>query len=108
MLDYAIGLSVENQHARLTQGKIMADLQSLFAQAQADVKTLDERPDNQTLLQLYALFKQATEGDASGERPGMMDFINRAKFDAWEKHKGMSAEAAMQGYVDLVKVLMAD
>ncbi len=85
----------------------MSDLQTLFAQAQADVKTLSERPDNQSLLQLYALFKQATEGDATGERPGMMDFINRAKFDAWEKIKGTSAEEAMQGYIDVVKGLMA-
>lgn len=86
----------------------MSDLNTEFTQAQADVKTLAERPDNQTLLQLYALFKQGTEGDASGERPGVMDFINRAKFDAWEKLKGMPADAAKQGYVDLVKGLMAD
>ncbi|BEV71682.1 MULTISPECIES: acyl-CoA-binding protein [unclassified Paludibacterium] len=84
----------------------MSDLQTLFTQAQADVKTLSERPDNQTLLQLYALFKQATEGDAHGERPGMMDFINRAKFDAWEKLKGTSADEAMQGYIDVVKGLL--
>ncbi|QEL55859.1 acyl-CoA-binding protein [Chromobacterium paludis] len=86
----------------------MSDLQTLFTQAQADVKTLSERPDNQTLLQLYALYKQATDGDASGERPGMMDFINRAKFDAWEKLKGKSADEAMQEYVDVVKKLLAD
>ncbi|WP_434634230.1 acyl-CoA-binding protein [Chromobacterium sp. CV08] len=86
----------------------MSDLQTLFTQAQADVKTLSERPDNQTLLQLYALFKQATEGDANGERPGMMDFINRAKFDAWEKLKGKDAAAAMQEYVDVVNKLLAD
>ncbi|OWY39519.1 acyl-CoA-binding protein [Xenophilus sp. AP218F] len=86
----------------------MSDLQTLFTQAQADVKTLSERPDNQTLLQLYALFKQATEGDASGERPGMMDFINRAKFDAWEKLKGKSADEAKQEYVDVVKRLLEE
>ncbi|POA96684.1 acyl-CoA-binding protein [Chromobacterium sinusclupearum] len=86
----------------------MSDLQTLFTQAQADVKTLSERPDNQTLLQLYALYKQATDGDASGERPGMMDFINRAKFDAWEKLKGKSADAAMQEYIDVVNKLLAD
>ncbi|KIA79478.1 MULTISPECIES: acyl-CoA-binding protein [Chromobacterium] len=86
----------------------MSDLQTLFTQAQADVKTLSERPDNQTLLQLYALYKQATDGDASGERPGMMDFINRAKFDAWEKLKGKTADAAMQEYVDVVNKLLAD
>lgn len=86
----------------------MADLQTLFTQAQADVKTLAERPDNQTLLQLYAFYKQATEGDATGERPGMMDFINRAKFDAWEKIKGTPADDAMQGYIDVVQKLMAE
>jgi acyl-CoA-binding protein len=86
----------------------MSDLQTLFTQAQADVKTLSERPDNQTLLQLYALYKQATDGDASGERPGMMDFINRAKFDAWEKLKGKTADAAMQEYIDVVNKLLAD
>lgn len=86
----------------------MSDLHTLFTQAQADVKTLAERPDNQTLLQLYALYKQASEGDANGERPGMMDFINRAKFDAWEKIKGTSADDAMQSYIDVVKKLMED
>ena len=86
----------------------MSDLQTLFTQAQADVKTLSERPDNQTLLQLYALFKQATEGDATGERPGMMDFINRAKFDAWEKLKGKGGDEAKQDYVDVVKRLLEE
>ncbi|MGR2681258.1 MULTISPECIES: acyl-CoA-binding protein [Chromobacterium] len=86
----------------------MSDLQTLFTQAQADVKTLSERPDNQTLLQLYALFKQATEGDATGERPGMMDFINRAKFDAWEKLKGKGSDEAKQEYVDVVKRLLEE
>lgn len=85
----------------------MSDLNTLFEQAQKDVTTLAERPDNQTLLQLYALFKQATDGDVQGERPGMMDFINRAKYDAWDKLKGQSGEQAMQGYVDLVKSLLA-
>ncbi len=85
----------------------MSDLKALFEQAQKDVTTLAERPDNQTLLQLYALFKQATDGDVQGERPGMMDFINRAKYDAWDKLKGQTSEQAMQGYVDLVKSLLA-
>ena len=85
----------------------MSDLKALFEQAQKDVTSLAERPDNQTLLQLYALFKQATEGDVQGERPGMMDFINRAKYDAWAKLQGQNADEAMQGYVDVVKQLMA-
>lgn len=86
----------------------MSDLQAQFEKAQADVKTLSERPDNQTLLQLYASFKQATEGDAHGERPGMMDFVNRAKFDAWDKLKGTSSEAAMQAYIKVVNDLLAE
>ncbi|MNT99082.1 Acyl CoA binding protein [compost metagenome] len=59
------------------------------------------------MLQLYSLFKQATAGDVTGERPGMMDFINRAKYDSWEKLKGQSAEEAMQNYINVVKSLMA-
>lgn len=85
----------------------MSDLKTMFEQAQKDVTSLAERPDNQTLLQLYALYKQATDGDVQGERPGMMDFINRAKYDAWAKLQGQSADEAMQGYVDVVKQLMA-
>jgi acyl-CoA-binding protein len=85
----------------------MSDLKTQFEQAQKDVTTLAERPDNQTMLQLYSLFKQATAGDVTGERPGMMDFINRAKFDSWEKLKGQSAEEAMQNYINVVKSLMA-
>lgn len=85
----------------------MSDLKALFEQAQKDVTSLAERPDNQSMLQLYSLFKQATAGDVSGERPGMMDFINRAKFDSWDKLKGQTPEQAMQGYVDLVKSLMS-
>ena len=84
----------------------MSDLKTLFEQAQKDVTSLAERPDNQTLLQLYALYKQATDGDVQGERPGMMDFINRAKYDAWAKLQGQSTDEAMQGYVDVVKQLM--
>lgn len=86
----------------------MSDLQTLFNQAQEDLKYLSERPDNQSLLQLYGLFKQATEGDAQGERPGMMDYINRSKFDAWARQKGKSGEAAMQEYVDIVNRLKAE
>jgi len=83
----------------------MSDLKARFDQAVADSKTLAERPDNFTLLKLYALFKQATAGDVEGERPGMTDFVARAKWDAWQGHHGKSAEAAMQEYVDLVDSL---
>jgi diazepam-binding inhibitor (GABA receptor modulator, acyl-CoA-binding protein) len=80
-------------------------LQSQFEQAQADSKNLPERPDNMTLLKIYGLFKQATAGDATGERPGMTDFVGRAKWDAWDGLKGTSKEAAMQQYIDLITEL---
>ena len=77
-------------------------LQEQFAQAQADSKNLPERPDNMTLLKIYALYKQGASGDATGERPGFTDMIGRAKFDAWAALKGTSQEDAMQQYVDLI------
>ena len=80
-------------------------LQEQFAQAQAESKNLPERPDNMTLLKMYALFKQGSSGDATGERPGMTDFVNRAKFDAWAALKGTSQDEAMQQYIDLVEEL---
>jgi len=83
----------------------MSALQDRFAQAQEDVNGLGERPDNNTMLKLYALYKQATKGDATGERPGGFDFIAGAKFDAWSEVKGTSAEDAMQQYIDLVASL---
>lgn len=85
----------------------MSDLKAKFEAAVAASKTLKEKPDNQTLLQLYALYKQATEGDVSGKRPGMMDMVGRAKYDAWAKLEGTAAEAAMKSYADLVKKLKA-
>ncbi|HEU4852707.1 MAG TPA: acyl-CoA-binding protein [Telluria sp.] len=80
-------------------------LQEQFQQAQADSKNLAERPDNMTLLKIYALFKQGSSGDATGERPGMTDFVARAKFDAWDALKGTSQEDAMQQYIDLIEEL---
>ncbi|GAB3373612.1 MULTISPECIES: acyl-CoA-binding protein [Massilia] len=80
-------------------------LQEQFAQAQAESKNLPERPDNMTLLKIYALYKQGSSGDATGERPGMTDFVNRAKFDAWAALKGTSQEDAMQQYIDLIEEL---
>jgi acyl-CoA-binding protein len=77
-----------------------------FAQAQVRVKTLSSAPSNDTLLQLYSLFKQATEGDVQGKRPGMLDLKGRAKFDAWTGRKGVSRDAAMQQYVTLVNSLV--
>lgn len=77
-------------------------LQAQFDQAVADSKNLPERPDNMTLLKLYALFKQASSGDAEGTRPGFTDMVGRAKWDAWDALKGTSKEDAMQQYIDLV------
>ena len=85
----------------------MSDLKSQFEAAAVAAQSLPEKPDNQTLLKLYALYKQATTGDVAGDRPGMMDFVGRAKFDAWAKLKGTVQNEAMQSYVDLVNSLQA-
>ncbi|NCT66134.1 MAG: acyl-CoA-binding protein [Rhodanobacteraceae bacterium] len=85
----------------------MPDLKSRFEKAAADVKNLPERPDNDTLLKLYALYKQASEGDVSGPKPGFFDFVGTAKYEAWAKLKGTRSEDAMQKYVDLVEKLGA-
>ena len=77
-------------------------LQTEFDAAQHASKNLEERPDNMTLLEIYALFKQATAGDITGERPGFTDLVARAKFDAWSSVKGLSKDQAMQKYVDLI------
>ena len=83
----------------------MADLKAKFEAAVAASKTLSERPDNATLLKLYALYKQATTGDVEGKRPGFTDMVGRAKWDAWNELKGKGADAAMQEYVDLIEGL---
>jgi diazepam-binding inhibitor (GABA receptor modulating acyl-CoA-binding protein) len=80
-------------------------LQAQFDQAQADSKNLPERPDNMTLLKIYALYKQASAGDAEGSRPGFTDMVGRAKFDAWAAIKGTSKDDAMQQYIDLIEEL---
>jgi acyl-CoA-binding protein len=85
----------------------MADIKAQFEQAQKDVKTLSKRPGNEDMLALYSLFKQGNEGDVSGARPGMLDMIGRAKYDAWAKLKGQSKDEAMKGYIDKVKALLA-
>ena len=84
-----------------------ADLQSRFQQAAEDSKKLSKRPDNNTLLKLYSLYKQATAGDVSGSRPGGFDLEGKLKYDAWAKLKGKAKDAAMQEYVDLVESLKA-
>jgi diazepam-binding inhibitor (GABA receptor modulator, acyl-CoA-binding protein) len=77
-------------------------LRARFDAAVADSKTLPERPDNATLLKLYALYKQASDGDVQGKRPGFTDMVGRAKYDAWAAIKGTDGTAAMKDYVKLV------
>ena len=81
------------------------DLKQQFEQAAKDVQNLPERPENDTLLRLYALYKQGAEGDVSGPKPGFFDFVGTAKYEAWAKLKGTDQDEAMQKYVDLVKKL---
>ncbi|HEX7368709.1 MAG TPA: acyl-CoA-binding protein [Rhodanobacteraceae bacterium] len=81
------------------------DLDADFQQAAEDAKRLAERPDNDTLLKLYALYKQATEGDVSGPKPGFFDFVNTAKYEAWTRLRGMRSDEARQKYIELVRQL---
>jgi diazepam-binding inhibitor (GABA receptor modulating acyl-CoA-binding protein) len=83
----------------------MADLKAQFEAAVANSKNLSERPDNNTLLKLYALYKQATVGDVNEKKPGFGDMVGRAKWDAWNGFKGTPNEEAMQQYVDLISSL---
>ena len=85
----------------------MADLKSAFEQASRDIQTLSERPDNDTLLRLYGLYKQGSEGDVKGDKPGFFDFVGTAKYEAWAKLKGTAPEDAQKKYVGLVKKLIA-
>jgi diazepam-binding inhibitor (GABA receptor modulating acyl-CoA-binding protein) len=80
-------------------------LKDQFDAAVVDSKNLPEKPDNMTLLKIYALFKQASNGDVQGEQPGMTDFVARAKWDAWAALKGTSTESAQQQYIDLINEL---
>lgn len=83
----------------------MSDLQQRFDAAVASSKNLSERPDNATLLELYALYKQGSGGDVDAKRPGFTDLVGRAKWDAWNELKGRSTEQAMQDYVELIESL---
>lgn len=83
----------------------MADANAAFLKAQEDVKTLTKRPSNDDFLFLYSHFKQST-GDVAGSRPGMLDMVGRAKYDAWAKVKGMSTDAAKAAYVGKVADLL--
>jgi len=83
----------------------MTEINSQFEQAAIAVKSLPERPDNDTMLQLYALFKQGSSGDVSGDKPGFFDFVATAKYEAWERIKGLSQDDAKNQYIDLVRKL---
>ena len=83
----------------------MSDLASRFQTAVEDSKKLGKRPDNDTMLKLYAYFKQGSAGDVEGKRPGFADLVGRAKYDAWAKLKGAAKETAMQQYIELVESL---
>ena len=83
----------------------MSDVDTQFAQAQQDVQQLPERPGNLTLLRLYALFKQATEGDVHGDKPGFADLVGKYKYEAWAALQGTAQETARQQYVELVESL---
>ena len=85
----------------------MASLKAQFEKAVADSKSLSEKPDNSTLLQIYALYKQASCVDVDGKRPGVTDMVGRAKYDAWAEQEGLSAEEARSEYVTLVHSLGA-
>ena len=83
----------------------MTEINSAFEQAAIAAKSLPEKPDNETLLQLYALYKQGSSGDVSGEKPGFFDFVATAKYEAWERTQGLSQDDAKQQYVELVQKL---
>jgi len=83
----------------------MSDLQTKFEAAVAASKNLSERPDNATLLKLYALYKQASVGDNGDKKPGFSDMVGRAKWEAWQGLKGTSTQDAMQQYLDLIESL---
>jgi len=83
----------------------MSDLKQQFETAVAQSKSLTERPDNSTLLKIYGLYKQATAGDNTDKKPGFSDMVGRAKWEAWDGFKGLTADAAMQQYVELIDTL---
>ena len=83
----------------------MSDLNATFEAAVANSKTLSERPDNATLLKIYALYKQGSVGDNAEKKPGFSDIVARAKWDAWSRLKGTSQDDAMQQYIDLINEL---
>jgi diazepam-binding inhibitor (GABA receptor modulating acyl-CoA-binding protein) len=98
-------LVIFTQSAHPQERNAMADLKSKFEKAVKDSKGLPEKPDNMTLLKIYALYKQASSGDVEGKRPGFTDMVGRAKWDAWNEVKGKGSDESMQEYVDLIESL---
>jgi diazepam-binding inhibitor (GABA receptor modulator, acyl-CoA-binding protein) len=94
-----------NGHFHSEEKRVMADLKAQFEQAVKDSKSLPDKPDNMTLLKIYALYKQASSGDVTEKRPGFSDMVGRAKWDAWNGVKGKASPEAMQEYVDLIESL---
>ncbi len=90
-----------------TPGILMTDLRNDFEQAAIDIQRLGKRPDNDTLLKLYALYKQGSEGDLRRAQPGFFDFVGTAKHEAWAKLNGVSEEEARRRYIELVRQLLA-
>ena len=89
------------------QVQTMNDLRREFEQAAEDIQQLGQRPDNDTLLKLYALYKQGSEGDIRGDQPGFFDFVGTAKYEAWAKLRGIPEDDAMQRYIALVRELLS-
>jgi acyl-CoA-binding protein len=89
------------------QVQTMTDLRREFEQAAEDIQRLGQRPDNDTLLKLYALYKQGSEGDVHGDAPGFFDFVGTAKYEAWAQLRGLSDDEAMQRYIELVHELLS-
>jgi len=83
----------------------MNDTHAIFEKAVVAAKSLPERPDNDTLLKLYALFKQGSSGDVTGDKPGFFDFVGVAKYESWEKLRGTSMADAQSRYIELVRKL---
>ena len=85
----------------------MTDLRREFEQAAEDIQQLGQRPDNDTLLKLYALYKQGSEGNVHSEQPGFFDFVGTAKYEAWAQLRDTPEDEAMQRYIDLVRDLLS-
>jgi len=107
MGSHAVTIATYNSRPGCEETARMTDLNSRFELASDSVKKLASRPDNDTMLKLYALFKQGSSGDVSGNKPGFFDFVGVAKYEAWARLKGLSPDDAKQQYIELVSKLGA-